>query len=343
MKKVNVTVLGAGSFGTALAYSLGNSGHNVKLWMRNEKQYEEMKATKINRKYLPNIMLPHTVDYMLDIEKALANSDIILLAVPTQKVRQLLIKIKPIVKKEQILVNVAKGLEENSHLRISEVIKEALDNHPFAILSGPSHAEEVGKDMPTTLVVAAENKEIAEYVQMVFMTSVVRVYTNPDVIGVELGGALKNVIAFGAGIVDGLGFGDNAKAALMTRGIREIARLGDSMGSNVYTFAGLSGIGDLIVTCTSMHSRNRRAGILIGEGKTLAETLEEIGMVVEGITTTKVAYELAKKRNIDMPITEQIYNVLYNNHDVKESVIKLMSRNKKQEIEEIYEEEKIEW
>ncbi|QUH26090.1 NAD(P)H-dependent glycerol-3-phosphate dehydrogenase [Serpentinicella alkaliphila] len=343
MTNYTIAVLGAGSWGTALAHLLANKGYQVNLWMRSNIQYNTMVETKENKKYLPGIQLSASLSYHLDIEKALSGAKIILVAVPTQQVRGLLKSCKQFINKDQVIVNVAKGLEQGTHYRISEVVKEELNDQPYAILSGPSHAEEVAKNMPTTVVVASKERGIAEFVQNTFMTDDFRVYTNPDVVGVELGGALKNVIAFGAGIVDGLGFGDNAKAALMTRGIREIARLGSSMGANVYTFAGLSGIGDLIVTCTSMHSRNRRAGILIGQGKSLNETLEEIGMVVEGITTTKVAYELSVKNNIDMPITEQINNVLYGDFNVKEAVINLMTRNKKQEIEEVIAEELIAW
>ena len=339
----NIAVLGAGSWGTALANLLANKGYNVNLWMRNSDQYKTMVATGENNRYLPGIKLAPSLNYHLDIQKALHEAQIIVIAVPTQQVRSLIRSCKQFIINDQIIVNVAKGLEQNTHYRISEVVKEELGDQPYAILSGPSHAEEVAKNMPTTVVVASKDRNVAELVQNAFMTLDFRVYTNPDVVGVELGGALKNVIAFGAGIVDGLGFGDNARAALMTRGIREIARLGSTMGANVYTFAGLSGIGDLMVTCTSMHSRNRRAGILIGQEKSLEETLKEIGMVVEGITTTKVAYELSKQMNIDMPITEQIYNVLYGNFEVNEAVTNLMTRNKKQEIEEVIAEEIIAW
>lgn len=339
MTSITVAVLGAGSWGTALSQLLASKGYHVNLWMRNEDQYHTMFQTRENKRYLPGIHLLPSLHLHLDIEKALYGAQIILISVPTQQVRALIQSCKKYIKPDQVIVNVAKGLEQNTHYRISQVIAEELNNQPYAILSGPSHAEEVARNMPTTVVVAAKERKVAEYVQNAFMTLDFRVYTNPDVVGVELGGALKNVIAFGSGIVDGLGFGDNAKAALMTRGIREIARLGDSMGANVYTFAGLSGIGDLIVTCTSMHSRNRRAGILIGQGKSLTDTLAEIGMVVEGITTTKVAYELSIEKNIDMPITEQIYNVLYKDFGVKEAVTNLMTRNKKQEIEEIADEE----
>ena len=236
------------------------------------------------------------------------------------------------------MVDVAKGLEKGTGLRLSEVVEEELPNNPYVTLSGPSHAEEVARDIPTTVVVASTNLEIARRVQDIFMGPKFRVYTNPDIVGVELGGALKNIIAFGAGICDGLGLGDNSKAALMTRGIREISRLGVAMGADDSTFSGLSGIGDLIVTCTSMHSRNRRAGILIGQGKSLEETLEEVKMVVEGITATEVAYEISKKLNVDMPITSAIYSILHSNLNPNEVVIDLMMRNKTHEMEEIVDE-----
>jgi Glycerol-3-phosphate dehydrogenase len=230
---------------------------------------------------------------------------------------------------------VAKGLEKGTGLRLSQVAKEELPNNPYVTLSGPSHAEEVSRFMPTTLVAACENIDIAQKVQDVFMSETLRVYTNPDKTGVELGGALKNIIAFGAGMCDGLGYGDNTKAALMTRGIVEIGRLGVAMGANVNTFTGLSGIGDLIVTCTSVHSRNRKAGILMGQGKSLEETLKEVNMVVEGITATEVAYKVSKQLNVEMPITKAIYSVLYEGANPNEAVLELMTRSKKHEMEEV--------
>lgn len=344
MKGLTVAVLGAGSWGTALSLVLNSKGHSVNLWMRRKEQYDEIMKSGENHKYLPGICIPKDIKlFFNDATKAIKNSDIIVLAVPTQKVREIVKNIKLHIKSNQIIVNVAKGIEEKTQLRISEIIDEQLPQQPYAVLSGPSHAEEVAKDMPTTIVVASNERRIAEYVQEVFITSTFRVYTNPDVAGVELGGALKNVIAFGAGIADGLGFGDNARSALMTRGITEIARLGNAMGANISTFAGLSGIGDLIVTCTSMHSRNRRAGILMGEGKNLEETLKEIGMVVEGITTTNVAYKLSKKYGIEMPITEEIYKVLYENKNPEKAVTNLMTRSRKYEMEEVVDINHIDW
>lgn len=305
------------------------------MWILSKEQSDKINKTKENIDYLPGILLPNNISVTTNIEEAVKDSKIIVLAVPSQAIRSISSQIKSFIKDEQILVDVAKGLEKGSGLRLSEVCKQELPNNPYVALSGPSHAEEVAKDIPTTVVVASKDLKVAQIVQDIFMSPKFRVYTNPDIVGVELGGALKNIIAFGAGICDGLGLGDNSKAALMTRGIREISRLGEAMGANVSTFTGLSGIGDLIVTCTSMHSRNRRAGILIGQGKSLDETLKEIKMVVEGITATEVAYEVAKKLNVDMPITNAIYSVLYKGLNANEVVIELMTRNKTHEMEEI--------
>lgn len=333
MKKI--CVLGAGSWGSALALSLAKKGYSITMWTLNQEQADKINTTKENINYLPGVLFPNNITLTTNIEDAVVDSKLIVLAVPSQAIRSVCKQIKPFVSKEQVLVDVAKGLEKGTGLRLSEVCKDELPENPYVTLSGPSHAEEVAKDIPTTLVVASENLEIAQEVQDIFMSPKLRVYTNPDVVGVELGGALKNIIAFGAGICDGLGYGDNTKAALMTRGIREIARLGIALGADKSTFSGLSGIGDLIVTCTSMHSRNRRAGILIGQGKSLEETLEEVKMVVEGITATEVAHEVAKKMNIDMPITNAIYSVLYENKNANEVVANLMMRSKKHEMEEI--------
>ncbi|MEG1311294.1 MAG: NAD(P)H-dependent glycerol-3-phosphate dehydrogenase [Romboutsia sp.] len=330
-----ICVLGAGSWGSALALVVAKKGYQVSMWTLNEEQANKINKTKENIDYLPGVLFPNNITVSTNIEESVKDSKIIVLAVPSQAIRSVSSQIKSFIKDEQIIVDVAKGLEKGTGFRLSEVCEQELPNNPYVALSGPSHAEEVAKDIPTTVVVASENLEIAQVVQDIFMTPKFRVYTNPDIVGVELGGALKNIVAFGAGVCDGLGLGDNAKAALMTRGIREISRLGAAMGANVSTFAGLSGIGDLIVTCTSMHSRNRRAGILIGQGKSLDETLKEVKMVVEGITATEVAYEVAKKLNIDMPITNAIYSVLHKGSSANEVVIELMMRNKTHEMEEI--------
>jgi glycerol-3-phosphate dehydrogenase (NAD(P)+) len=330
-----ICVLGAGSWGSALALVLAKKGYEVNMWTLNEEQANKINKTRENIDYLPGVLFPNNITVSTNLEETVKGSKIIVLAVPSQAIRSVSAQIKPFVKDEQILVDVAKGLERGTGLRLSEVCEQELPNNPYVTLSGPSHAEEVAKDIPTTVVVASEDLEVAQVVQDIFMGPKFRVYTNPDIVGVELGGALKNIIAFGAGVCDGLGLGDNAKAALMTRGISEIGRLGAAMGANVSTFAGLSGIGDLIVTCTSMHSRNRRAGILIGQGKSLDETLKEVKMVVEGITATEVAYEVAKKLNIDMPITNAIYSVLHQGSNANEVVIELMMRNKTHEMEDI--------
>lgn len=336
MKKI--CVLGAGSWGSALALSLAKKGYNVMMWTLSQGQADKINTIKENIDYLPGVLFPNNIKLTTNIEEAVSDSRLIILAVPSQAIRSVCKQIKEFVKPNQILVDVAKGLEKGTGFRLSQVCEEELPDNPYVALSGPSHAEEVAKDIPTTLVVASENLEIAQEVQDIFMSPKLRVYTNPDLTGVELGGALKNIIAFGAGICDGLGYGDNTKAALMTRGIREIARLGTALGADVNTFSGLSGIGDLIVTCTSMHSRNRRAGILIGQGKSLDETLKEVKMVVEGITAIEVAYEVSKKMNIEMPITSAIYSVLHEGKNANEVVVNLMMRSKKHEIEEIVDE-----
>ncbi len=330
-----IGVLGGGSWGSALAILLANKNYDVEMWMRRKNQIDEIKETRYNKRYLPDALFPNNLEVIDDMERTIRGKDIILMSVPTHGVREVLNNAKKYIKKDQIIVNVSKGIENESLLRISEIVGEILPDNKYAVLSGPSHAEEVSKDMATTVVSASDNKKIAEYIQEIFITPVFRVYTNPDVVGVELGGSLKNVIALGAGISDGLKFGDNTKAAIMTRGIFEMSKLGVAMGARAETFSGLSGIGDLIVTCTSMHSRNRRAGILIGQGNTVEDSIKKVGMVVEGIKTTKSAYKLGEKHNIDMPITSELYNVLYNGADVAESVSNLMLREKKHEMENI--------
>ncbi|WP_130806801.1 NAD(P)H-dependent glycerol-3-phosphate dehydrogenase [Senegalia massiliensis] len=329
----SIGVLGGGSWGTALSILLAKKGVEVDLWVRNEEKALQMNESRENIQYLPGVILPNNINITSSIDKTIKDKDILLLAVPTQAVRNTIEKIKHDIKPGQIIVNVAKGIEVGTLYRISEIVEELVPNSKYAVLSGPSHAEEVAKDIPTAIVVASKYEDVGLYVQEFFMTPKFRVYTNEDVIGVELGGALKNVIALGAGISDGLGYGDNTKAALMNRGIIEIARLGEKMGANSMTFAGLSGIGDLIVTCTSMHSRNRRAGIKIGEGHSMEEASRIVGMVVEGIKTSKSAYSLAKKLDVEMPIINAIYEVLYKGKDVKNSVINLMLRDKTHEVE----------
>ena len=341
--KTRVAVLGGGSWGTALSVLLSKNGVDTGIWIRSGEQFEAMSNKRENPKYLPGIKLPKQLRISNDIDAIIDGSNIVVLAVPTHSVRGLLELLEGKINRSQVIVNVAKGIENNSKKRISEIVNEYFPENDFVALSGPSHAEEVALDIPTTLVSASRNKDVAEYIQDVFSCPTLRVYTNPDVIGVELGGALKNIIALGAGISDGLGYGDNTKAALMTRGIYEMSKLGVALGADPDTFSGLSGIGDLIVTCTSMHSRNRRAGILIGKGLSMEKAAEEIGMVVEGIKTTKSTYELAGDIGVDMPITKELYNVLYSGADVRESVGKLMGRSMKHEMEIVAKNKKTSW
>jgi glycerol-3-phosphate dehydrogenase (NAD(P)+) len=331
-----ITVLGAGSWGTALSISLSSNGNPVKLWGRNSQELDQIRDSRENKRYLPGIKLGENILIVNDIQEAMKDCNIIVCSIGSQSIRSLMQMIKPYVKEGCVIVNTAKGIEMGSHMRLSEIVSLEVPKAEYVILSGPSHAEEVSRGMPTTLVAASENLLTAERVQDIFMSNRLRVYTNPDVIGVELGGALKNIIALGAGVSDGMGFGDNAKAAMMTRGITEIARLGIKMGANHATFSGLSGIGDLIVTCTSLHSRNRRCGMLIGQGVSPKEAIKEIGMVVEGVFTAEAAYELAKEMDVELPITEQIYHVLKEEISAKDAVIKLMGRGKKHEQEEIF-------
>lgn len=327
-----VSVLGSGSWGTAMAMCLANNSHNILLWSRKEETTEELAKTRINEKYLPGVVLPKNIDYTSDISKC-ADADVIIVATPSHTVRVVCANIAPYVRDGQIIVSISKGFDTEKYNRLSQVIKEEIPNCVVAAMSGPSHAEEVVKKLPTTNVVACEDIEIAKYIQKIFISEHFRIYTTDDIIGVELGGSLKNVIALCAGVSDGLGYGDNTKAALMTRGMAEIIRLGHAMGARYETFTGLSGIGDLIVTCTSMHSRNRRAGILIGQGKTLEEAQQEVKMVVEGVKTAKAVKYLSQKYNVEMPISEAAYGVLFEGVSVKESVSALMNRAMRSERE----------
>lgn len=329
MKKM--CVLGAGSWGTALSIVLAENNNNVSLWTLNNKQKEEINLKKINEKYLPGIKLNPSIEATCDIEQSINGAEVIVLAVPSQAIRSVCSQIKSHVKPNQIIVNASKGLERSTGLRISQVVESEIPNARFAVLSGPSHAEEVALNLPTTISVASNNPSDAIEIQSIFSNKTFRVYTNFDMIGVELGGTLKNIIAFGAGICDGVGYGDNTKSALITRGLAEIKRLGIALNAKPETFSGLSGMGDLIVTCTSKHSRNRKAGMLIGEGKSLEDALEEVQMVVEGVVATEVAYKLSKEMNVEMPITESIYSVIYGGVSAKDAVEKLMSRDNKSE------------
>ncbi len=329
--KEKVSVIGAGSWGTALAVLAAKQGYEVTLWARKEAESSALQADRENKKYLPGVAFPDSLAATSDLQAAMKDAKIVILAVPSRGVREIAKKLAPLVQEDQILVNVAKGLEEGSLLRLSQVIRQEIPHVRLCVLSGPSHAEEVGKDIPTTCLVASEDEETAKTVQQAFMSPTFRLYTNTDVIGVEIGAALKNIIALAAGMSDGLGYGDNTKAALMTRGMTEMKRLGIAMGGKAETFFGLSGIGDLIVTCTSMHSRNRRAGILLGQGKSLEETLAEVQMVVEGVNTVQAAVKLAKEYQVSMPITESIYAVLFEGKDVHVAIMELMTREGKAE------------
>lgn len=332
-----VAIIGAGSWATALAQVLAQNDHSVALWSR-RKELALLINQGENSRYLPGVKLNSNISATTDLAEVLQGASAVVFGVPSHSFRDLLKNSLPHIKNDTVVINVAKGLEESSLSRLSEVFAEEAGTAAlgrYAVLSGPSHAEEVGQNIPTALVAASQDMATAEYVQDLFMSQDFRVYTNPDIIGVELGGALKNIIALGTGIADGLGFGDNTKAAMMTRGLAEITRLGHSMGANLLTFAGLAGVGDLIVTCTSMHSRNRRCGIEIGRGKSLEEAVESVQMVVEGVRTTKVAYQLAKQQGVEMPITDQTYKVLFENLSPREAVLNLMGRGKKLEVEEI--------
>lgn len=327
----NIAVIGSGSWGTALAIILIKYDHQVKIWARSQAAVDEINSKHTNEKYLPGVILPETLTATTDRTAALEGAEIVISAVPSSAVRQTMIDFAPYFKPGTVIVNVAKGLEDGSLLRLSQVIEECVPQCEVCVLSGPSHAEEVAREIPTTCLIASENEEVAKMVQTEFMNPKFRIYTSTDVIGVEMGAALKNVMALAAGMNDGLGFGDNSKAALMTRGIAEMKRLGIAMGGKAETFAGLSGIGDLIVTCTSMHSRNRRAGILLGQGKSLEETLAEVKMVVEGVNTVQAACHLAEKYHVDLPITQAINDVLFNGKDNQTAVLELMTRAGKSE------------
>lgn len=331
MMEKKIAVIGAGSFGTALAALLTDKGHAVTLWGRKSSQIALMKDTKENPHYLPGIKLPEKLALTDDMSCALTGAQLVVFAVPAQSFRAVLQAARPLILPKTPLVNVAKGIEKGSLLTLSQVAREVVPELAYAVLSGPSHAEEVARQLPTTVTAAAASEELALSVQEIFNTDRFRVYTNDDVTGVELGGALKNIIALGAGISDGIGFGDNAKAAIMTRGIAEMRRLGEAMGADAHTFSGLSGIGDLIVTCTSMHSRNRRCGILIGQGVEPAQAISQIGMVVEGISTAEAAYQLACRLGVEMPLTECIYRLVNGQIDALSAVDFLMGRKTKNE------------
>ena len=326
-----IGVIGAGSWGTALALTLSNKGHQVKMCDVNMDHVREMRENRDNVRYLPGIKFSENLQIVDSAKEALAGADVALFSAPAQRFRSAFEQAIPFIEDNMVVVNVAKGIEQGTLMRMSEIAYILKPDVKYVVLSGPSHAEEVGRALPTTVAVASKDMELAEYIQDIFMTDRFRVYTNDDVCGVELGGSLKNIIALGAGISDGIGFGDNAKAALMTRGITEMCRLGVKLGADIATFSGLTGIGDLIVTCTSMHSRNRRCGIMIGEGMKPSDAVKKVGMVVEGMFTAEAAYQLAKQVGVEMPITECIYRCINEEITAQEAVELLMGRDRKNE------------
>ncbi|MCF2641217.1 MAG: NAD(P)H-dependent glycerol-3-phosphate dehydrogenase [Lachnospiraceae bacterium] len=330
-----ISVIGAGSWGTALAVVLQKNGHDVTIWSIDEKEIAMLKKEREHKDKLPGVKIDESINLTTDLKEAADGKDMLVIAVPSPYVRSTAKSLAPFVTDGQLLVSVAKGIEEGTLMTLSQILKEEIKNAKVAVLCGPSHAEEVGIGLPTTLVAGAEKKEIAEFVQTVFMNERLRVYTSPDVLGMELGASLKNVIALAAGMADGLGYGDNTKAALITRGIAEISKLACKMGANPKTLNGLTGIGDLIVTCASKHSRNRKAGMLIGQGYTMEEAMKEVKMIVEGVYSTKAAIELGKKYDVSMPIIEQVNAVLFENKPAKEAVMDLMLRDKKVEHDDL--------
>lgn len=330
---MNISVIGSGTWGCALCAILADKGNKMTLWSYFAHESESLKETGMVPN-LPDFVMPEGIEYTSDLETATKNMDVIVMVTPSAAIGKTAENMAKFVKDGAVIVCASKGFDGETQKTLTETIKEKIPQCSVAALSGPSHAEEVAKKLPTTLVAASESENVREMLQELFMTDYLRIYTNEDIQGVEIGGALKNVIALCAGISDGLGFGDNAKAALMTRGISEIARLGAAMGAKTTTFAGLSGVGDLIVTCTSMHSRNRRAGILIGQGKSCDEAMKEVNMVVEGVYATKEAYKLSKKYNVEMPIIEEVYGVLFEGKSAKDTVKNLMTRSRKNEIDD---------
>lgn len=329
-----VSVIGAGSWGTALAIVLQENGHEVTVWSILEDEITMLREKREHVDKLPGVKLSEEMLFTTDLEAAVQDKDLVVLAVPSTFIRNTAKMMQPYVGAGQLIVNVSKGIEEQTLMTLPQIIEQEIPQAKVAVLSGPSHAEEVGRGLPTTVVAGAREKETADFIQEIFMNQTFRVYTSPDMIGIELGAALKNVIALAAGMADGLGYGDNTKAALITRGIKEISRLALAMGASADTLSGLSGIGDLIVTCASKHSRNRRAGMLMGQGYTMKEAMDEVKMVVEGVYSAKAAMALSKKYGVSMPIIEQVNAVLFEDYPVKDAVINLMMRDKKTEHED---------
>ena len=327
----NVGIIGAGSWGTALSVLLHDNGHSVTVWSIDESEVKMLDEKREHLLKLPGVKLPDDMVFTGDMERAVQGKDFLVLAVPSVYTRGTARSMKPYVADGQIIVDVAKGIEESTLKTLSQQIGEEIPQADVAVLSGPSHAEEVGRKLPTTCVIGAKTRKTAEYLQSMFISKVFRVYTSPDILGIELGGSLKNVIALAAGIADGLGYGDNTKAALITRGIAEIARLGVKMGGKIESFVGLTGIGDLIVTCASVHSRNRKAGYLIGQGRSMKEAMDEVKMVVEGVYSAKAAAKLAEQYDVSMPIVEEVNAVLFDGKDPARAVDDLMQRESKSE------------
>ena len=327
----NVGIIGAGSWGTALSVLLYDNGHHVTVWSIDPQEVQMLDVKREHQKKLPGVKLPDDMKITGDLESAVRGKDFLVLAVPSPFTRATAKKMVPYVSEGQIIVDVAKGIEETTLMTLSQQIEEEIPQADVAVLSGPSHAEEVGRKLPTTCVVGAKTRKTAEYLQSAFISNVFRVYTSPDILGIELGGSLKNVIALAAGMADGLGYGDNTRAALITRGIAEIARLGVKMGGKIQTFTGLTGIGDLIVTCASVHSRNRKAGYLMGQGKTMQEAMDEVQMVVEGVYSAKAAAKLAEKYQVSMPIVAEVNSILFEGKSAAQAVSDLMLRESKSE------------
>lgn len=331
---MNITVFGTGSFGTSLANVLADNGHSVLMWGKTERTINEINENHTNNAYIPEVTLNSTITATLDLEKAVNFADTYLVALPTKAIRDVIGRVNDLLTTPKYFIHVAKGIENETFKRVSEMLEDCISqdvNGGIGVLSGPSHAEEVILKQPTTVAAASQNKALRQLIQDLFMTDYLRVYTNDDLVGVELGGALKNIIAIASGVLAGLGYGDNAKAALITRGLAEITRLGVKLGADPLTFQGLGGIGDLIVTCTSTHSRNFSLGYQLGQGKTLNEILDEMNMVAEGVNTTQSVYHLSQKLNVEMPITASLYRVLFEEKPVLEEVKNLMGRTKKAE------------
>ena len=330
----NIAVIGSGSWGTAVTWLLANNGHSLTLWSYLKEELEMFERERQNTDRLPGVVLPDTVHFTCDLKESCEGKDLLVMAVPSPVVRSTAANMAPHVAEGQLIVNLAKGIEEATLLTMSGILEEEIPQARVAVLSGPSHAEEVGRGLPTVVVAGAHDRETSEEVRKLFMSPVFRVYRSPDVTGIEVGAALKNVIALAAGIADGLGYGDNTKAALITRGSAEISRLGVAMGADPRTMSGLAGIGDLIVTCASVHSRNRKAGMLIGQGYKMKEAMEEVHQVVEGVYSARAGKLLAEKFGVEMPIVEAVNLVLFEDYPAKEAVDSLMNRGDKDELEE---------